>query len=421
MNKKLLRKTTGSYVIFSIIILLVAAPLFYLVSRQLYLKEADETLLFHQKEFLQKAPALSETDIASWNRINRNVQLIPATTFKADSIYHKIYYDTLEAEYEPYREIISTISIHQKPYYYVERVNLVESEDLMKSIAFLFVSVILVLLIGLYIISSRQSKKMWQPFYHTLQQIENFEIDKSQSVHFRETDIEEFTRLNNSIHNLVEKNSAIYKSQREFIDNAAHELQTPLAIFQAKIDNMMQSAGITEEQSALLGSIHENISRLNKLNKNLLLLSNMQEDSYYVKQPILLNNIIEKQMLFFKEQAEAKGIVIATNMPQAVEVSSNAVLAEVMLSNLFLNAVRHNERGGQIDIKLQPGSLVFSNTGPGGQLDNEKLFKRFSKNNPSGTGNGLGLAIIKKIVQLNGWTINYQFANGLHSFSVQFS
>lgn len=422
MNKKLLHKTAATYLVFSILILLVAAPLFYYVTRHLYIQEADDTLVLHKKEFIKYSlPGLNEADIAIWNKLNRNVNLSPAGGYRADSIYSKTYYDTLEAEHEPYRELLSSVELHGKPYTYMARINLVESEDLMISLALLFVVLIIILLVGLFIISNRQSKRIWKPFYTALEQMESFEIDKNKTLSFSGTDIEEFNRLNNSIKNLIEKNTAIYKSQREFIDNAAHELQTPLAVFQAKIDNIIQGTDITEEQSEILGSIHENISRLNRLNKNLLLLSNMEEDSYHAKQPILLNTLVEKQLDFFREQATAKNITIVTHLEQPLEISSNPVLAEILVNNLFLNAIRHNIKNGQVQVSIQNNQLIFSNTGAAGALDSQKLFKRFSKNNPSGQGTGLGLSIIKRIAQLNGWTVNYIFTDNLHLFSVQFA
>src|SRR5690606_26525908 len=149
---------------------------------------------------------------------------------------------TLNAENEPYRELNLPVSIEGKPYTYSARINLVETEDLMKSIALLFFIIISLLLIGLLLINKRLSLNLWKPFYETLQQIEQFEIDKSNQPKLTDTNIEEFNRLNQSIEKLIERNTSIYHSQREFIENAAHELQTPLAVFQAKIDTLIQSA-----------------------------------------------------------------------------------------------------------------------------------------------------------------------------------
>ena len=421
MNKKLLHKTSTVYLLFSVILLIVSAPLFYYITERLYIEETDETLKLNKNEFLKYSlPTLTTAEIQNWNKYNRNIKIERFKNSGNDTIFYHSYYDTLDAETEPYRELNASILIDGKPYTYSARINLVETEDLMMSIAILFLLIISLLLIGLFVITKRLSINLWKPFYETLNQIEQFEIDKSIQPKFTETNIEEFSRLNKSIEKLINKNTSIYHSQREFVENAAHELQTPLAVFQAKIDTLIQNADFTQEQYKMLSSLNDIVSRLNRLNKNLLLLSKMENDIYNKKQTINMNEAIEKHFDFFTEQAKAKNIIIKTEMKEAVAVKSNPVLTEILISNLFLNTIRHNVSDGQVFVTLSNHSLTFSNTGQSQTLVADKLFNRFSKSNPSEQGNGLGLAIIKKIADLNNWKISYSFANNFHSFSVTF-
>lgn len=421
MTKKLLHKTSKVYLLFSVMLLIVSAPLFYYITESLYIEETDETLILHKNEFLKYSlPTLTTPEIQNWNKYNRNIKIEPFKNSGNDTIFYNSYYDTLDAETEPYRELNASILIDGNPYTYSARINLVETEDLMKSIAILFLVIISLLLVGLFVITKRLSINLWKPFYETLIQIEKFEIDKSNQPKLTDTNIDEFNRLNQSIEKLIERNTSIYNSQREFIENAAHELQTPLAVFQAKIDTLIQNADFTQEQYKMLSSLNDSVSRLNRLNKNLLLLSKMENDIYNEKQTINLNEAIEKHFDFFTEQAKAKNLIIKTEMKEAVAVKSNPVLAEILISNLFLNAIRHNVNDGQVLVILSNHSLTFSNTGQSQTLVANKLFNRFSKSNPSEQGNGLGLAIIKKIADLNNWKISYSFANNLHSFSLAF-
>jgi signal transduction histidine kinase len=264
------------------------------------------------------------------------------------------------------------------------------------------------------------SLSLWKPFYKTLKQIESFEIDKTRKPEFTKTEIEEFNRLNSSIEKLIEKNTAIYKTQKEFIENAAHELQTPLAVFQAKIDTLIQRTDVTKEQSEILDSLNENVSRLNRLNKNLLLLSKMENAVYNDKQTISLTNCIKKNLDFFTEQARAKHLIIKIDSGEDFEVKSNPVLADVLISNLFLNSIKHNIEQGEINISTNNSSLIFTNSGRAQSLNSEHLFNRFSKVNPSEDGTGLGLSIIKKIADINGWQVSYNYSNNLHSFTISF-
>ncbi len=214
MNKKLLNKTLKTYLIYSVLILIISAPLFYYATKRLYTKEADDTLLLHKKEYLKyTASTLKYTDIPLWNRFNRNAKIDSIKQVTKDTLFFSSYYDTLDAEIEPYRELNFPISIQGKPYTYSERINLVETEDLLKNIAILFFAIISILLFGLFFITKKISSNLWKPFYKTLQQIESFEIDKTKQPDFAETDVEEFNRLNTSIQKLIERNTVIYKSQ----------------------------------------------------------------------------------------------------------------------------------------------------------------------------------------------------------------
>lgn len=421
MSKKLLNKTTNTFLIFSIIILVFSAPVFYFISNWLYTYETDELLLFHKQDFLEQyQETFSEQDIVAWNKYNRNVDILPYHEMKGDSIVLQILYDKIADENIPYRILYAPIELKGKKYIYNEKINLVEMEGMVWSIALMFLLVIAVFLVGILYVSKRTSKKIWEPFYDTIIQIRNFEIDKDNVPQFMPTEIEEFDSLNKSIERLIEKNTAIYKNQKEFIENAAHELQTPLALFQSKIDTIIQTSGLSKEQSVLLNALNNDVSRLNRLNKNLLLLSKIENENYFEKHLFSINNYIDKNLDFFEEQADAKHIQISKKFLQELEIVANPVLIEILINNLFINAIRHNSKNGTVEIKIESGIMTFSNTGQENALPIDKLFNRFSKSNPSGKGNGLGLAIVKKIAELNNWSIEYSFENNLHNFSVKF-
>lgn len=420
MNKKLLNKTTASFLLFSVLILLISVPAFYYITERLYIEETDETLSLHRDEFLkEELPKMNNNDISLWNKYNRNVQIIPSHIVTKDTIFDKIYFDELENENEPYRELNSPIEINGQPYTYVGRINLIEKEDLIVSIALLFLVVIIILLLGILLITKVLSKKLWAPFYDTLNQIQGFEIDKNNKPKFMHTDVEEFNGLNKSLDRLIEKNTDIYNNQREFVENAAHELQTPLALFQTKIDTLFQ-LDVTKEQSEVLSSLNKDVSRLNRLNKNLLLLSKIENENYLDKQPIVINEYLKKHLDFFTEQAKAKNLNIVIEYAEKLKIEGNPSLTEVLINNLFLNAIRHNIKNGEISIIITSESITFLNTGQETSLIVDKLFNRFSKSNPSSQGNGLGMAIIKKITEISHWKIDYAFENNLHRFTVKF-
>lgn len=421
MKQRLLYKTQKAYMLFSLLILVISAPLFYFLIEGMYLEESDETLALHRKEFMSyTAPALKESDIPLWNRMSRDLKIEPATyVLKQDSLFRQFYFDTLDHENEPYRVLLSPVSVDGNPYHLRARLSMVESEDLIVNIVFVFSLILLLLLLGLYFITRYFSKKLWQPFYDTLKQIEQFEIDKDRVLHLPDTPVEEFHRLNTALNRLAERNSLIYRSQQEFIENAAHELQTPLAIFQAKLENLMQES-LSPEQADVILSLSDSAARLNRLNKNLLLLSKIDHQQYAGKETIRLKDLLDKVLDFFTEQAREKSISVRFQAEAPGEISSNPALAEVVLSNLLLNAIRHNEENGRVSISLNKNSLSISNSGASGPLSAGKLFLRFSRSGAVSHGSGLGLSIVKKITELNGWTISYSYHENLHVFTLTF-
>ena len=421
MHKKLLHKTSRIHLLFSIIILIITAPVFYFITEQLYIDDADETLMIRKEEFLKfSLPQLQKSDLATWNKFNRDFKILKDSGLKTDSIFDKNYYDSLIDENEPYRVLKAPITIQETNYTFVTRIDLVESDDLILSIAELFLIVILLFLIGQYIINKKLSEIIWKPFYNTLKQIEAFEIDKLNQPEFVQTNIEEFDRLNQSIKKLIDKNISIYKNQKEFIENAAHELQTPLAVFQGKLDLLMQQSNISLEQSKILLSLNTSVSNLKRLNKNLLLFSKIENNTFLDISTVIINDYIHKNFDFFEEQANAKNLHLQIDLTAELMVKSNPFLIEILVNNLFLNAIRHNILNGSVTITTTKNSLTFTNTGVNTSLDTQKLFNRFSKSNPSKQGNGLGLAIVKKIVDINHWKITYTFPKNEHCFTILF-
>lgn len=422
MNKtKLLNKTTRSFLIYAVLILLASAPAFYYISQFLYVYETDEVLIFHKEDFVKSTRhKFTETDIIAWNKYNRDVEIVADMGLIKDSIVGKSLFEATSKEMEPFRILYAPVTINGKKFTYIEKSNLVEMEGMVISIAVMFLCIIVILLTGITYISRVSAAKIWQPFHDTLRKIQDFEIDKNREPTFAPTNIAEFDSLNKSIEKLIEKNTAIYKSQREFVENAAHELQTPLALFQTKVDMLAQSEKLPDEASGIIDSLNNDISRLNRLNKNLLLLSKIDNDTYLQKQPVDMNALIEKHIDFFKEQGEPKNLEFQLNIKEQLLTNTNPVLAEVLINNLYMNAIRHNVQDGKIVIETGANSVTFFNTGANTALNPDRLFNRFSKENPSSKGNGLGLAIIKKIAELNNWDISYHFQDNLHYFTVTF-
>lgn len=421
MSKKLLHKTQQIYLIFAIVIFIVIAPIFYIFSRWMYINNIDETLVDYKEDFIEKMlPKLTEENLPVWNNFNTTQQIKQYYPIIRDTIFYTAYFSEIEQEFEPYRELDTPIKIGENKYIFTTKTGLLESEDLIMGIAILFFILIALLLIVIGIVTNKISINLWKPFYENLAQFEAFQIDNPNKFQLKQTNIEEFNRLNLSVEKLIQNNYIIYENQREFVENAAHELQTPIAVFKGKIDVLMQRPDITKGQAELLESLNNSIARLNRLNKNLLLLSKIDKNNFGETTKFQIKDIIESQLAFFKEQAIQKNIEIETCFTDVISITANKGFTEILCRNLLLNAIQHNEMNGKIAIYAANNKLTISNTGAASAIKSEVLFNRFSKTGTSEKGNGLGLAIVKKIVDLNNWSISYSFKNNLHSFTITF-
>jgi len=349
--KSLLQKSLARFTICTVIIFILATPLFYLLTKYFYAEDLREII-----EAAQSGIPLPKTDL---------------------------------------------------------------EQDMLAGIVLQFGLIMAVLLVSLILMLKLISKNLWAPFDDTLKRIEHFSLEKGELPQFTKSNIKEFNRLNSVLTQLIENNLNSYKIQKEFTENASHELQTPLAVFQTKIDLLIQQPNLTEQQAEIVQSLYEVSARLTRLNKNLLLLAKIDNRQYTQMELIDVIQIIEKVLPFLNDFTQ--GITIRKDIQVAsLTIQANRTLLECLINNLVVNAVRHNIADGEISIIIKSNKLIISNTSSEGMLDKELLFERFHHLSEKMKGNGLGLAIAKAICNLHGWDIEYQYKADRHEFIVSF-
>ncbi|MEN9335221.1 MAG: hypothetical protein RLZZ500_208 [Bacteroidota bacterium] len=420
-NVKLLNKTFHVFLLSCCTVLIIAAPLFYISIERLYMEDTDETLLLFKKEFKHYyLPTFKQSDIIHYNRYNRDLKILPPSkSIAKDTFTRTTFLDSLDNENEPYRVLQTPIIIEKKPYLFRARISLVESEDLMMRIAFVFISLIVLLLLVLLFVTNRFSKKIWQPFHSTLHKIKMFDLTQEQTILFDNTNIKEFEELNLSLQKLTEKNITIFRQQKAFIENASHELQTPLAVLKSKLELLLQNKDITSEQAQLLTAINLPLSRMSRINKNLLLLAKIENNQFADKETLELSDVVIETLELLAYYVTTKKILVEKKLSEKTVVNCNKTLLEILINNLLINAIHHNNENGKILIKCSGRTLIVSNTGSS-TLIIEKLFERFAVSSANNTNSGLGLAIIREICNRYQWPISYHFEKGLHSFTIKF-
>ncbi|AZI39382.1 sensor histidine kinase [Epilithonimonas vandammei] len=425
--KPLLSKTTKPFIIYVLIILVISIPAYYLVVDAIWKHELDE----HNDIVARKTASqinslkLSEEKLIETIQLWNDVQ--PSTNIrkleKNDNLKDSIFivekpHDFLHfEEIDRFRCLSKVIYLNQKPYRFNIETNIEETQETIFFISITTVFLFVLIVGGLLFLNRRLSKSVWKPFRETLDQLKTFSLNNQTKIEFSKTDVSEFDELNQSLTKLIEHNVSVYKTQKEFTENASHELQTPLAILKNKLDILLQNQDLTEKQYQIAEEMNRALSRSSRINKNLLLLAKI-ENNQFENSEIHLDELLNQSMEILQEHFEQKNISVKTEISDNVTVNGNIGLTEVLINNLILNAIRHTPIRGFISIKLNNSVFEVSNSGTE-KLNSDLLFKRFSRFSKDNNGSGLGLAIVKEICKSQNWTIDYRFENNNHIFSVK--
>ncbi|MEI7585715.1 HAMP domain-containing sensor histidine kinase [Runella sp.] len=415
---RLLNRTATAYIITSILVLLVSIPIFYFVLHHLFAKQADSTLKSRKEFVVSKLGKIkNDQEIQNWTRFEDDIDVsrLPLDTQPLpDSIY-----DRIQGKDDYFRELVTQVTIYGKPHRLVIRSSMLENHELIQTIVTSQALLLAVLLICLLLINRQISRQVWQPFYDTLAKLKNYSINQHIHLQLSRTPILEFSELNEAVGKMTRKIQADFISLKQFTENASHEIQTPLAIIQSKLEVMIQDEALSREQMQNLQTIYEATGRLSKLNQALFLLTKIENNQFSGTERLNLKELIEVKLLLFEDFIKAKNLTVETVLVDHF-VEMNAPLARVMLTNLIGNAIKHNTHGGTLGIILTDTYLAVSNSGTAPTQATETFFDRFNKANPNSDSLGLGLAIVKEICEYSQFKIHYEYQDGIHTLRIQF-
>ncbi len=416
---KLISKTLLYYLLISLPLLVIAGFFSYhLISIEL--KDGLDEALIKEKIHLEKAI----TKMADPLRLNVNelTNVSPAKKgLVGETFADSVMYDSLEQENVTYRILNSYFEYNDQNYNIRIAKPTMEEEELMEGLFSSFAILGFFLLISFFIVNWIISKTLWRPFYKTLEQLNAYQLKEHIPENFERSSTKEFNRLNHTLNKMTNKIHEDFLQQKEFTENASHEMQTPLAVIKANISLLMQSDLIQSTEMSQIQAIDDTAKKLASLNKALLLLAKIENYQFKEIASIEIGSLVNKVVLHFEDLLEAKEIKIVNHMKDPVFVNMNPTLAEVLITNLFQNAIRHNFKGGLINLDTNKNEFIISNTGSALTISEEELFLRFKKNESSKDSLGLGLAIVKSICVLYHITIKYAYANEMHNFILEFN
>ena len=226
-----------------------------------------------------------------------------------------------------------------------------------------------------------------------------------------------FNQNGDAINKMAEELSGTETLRTDFIANVSHELKTPLAVM-GNYATMLQTPGITEaERNEYAKAISDAARRLAQLITNILKLENQQ--IFPQKEEFDLGEQLCQSLLQFEDVWEQKGLTIETDIEDDVRIRSDAELLSLVWNNLISNAVKFTPDGGTIGVSLKTeGDLLVvsvSDTGCGIRPEvGQHIFEKFYQGDTSHAtqGNGLGLALVKRVVDILGGEIGVRSVLG---------
>ena len=420
---KLLTRTSRLYIFISGVVFIISGLIFFNLLHHIFKRQLDETL---NEERLLIEQTINYSDSVPDFRLvfghMIDVTILNAKQTKTGYIRDTLMYDHDLGTFASSRHLFAeNTSIRHKGYTINIYKPLRDSEKLLAEIviylALIFISLLLLLVVVNYFITRR----VWIPFYRTLHHLSKYEIDQSTPFEKVRTDIYEFELLNQAIEKMSKKIRLDYLNLKEFNENAAHELQTPLAIIKSKLELLVQKENLDENQLQLISAVFEATTRMSKLNQGLLLISTIENNQFIHTEDINLALLLDKTLAHFEEMIDHREIKISKNYKQPVLLKMNPVLAEIFITNLISNAIRHNIRAGFIDVVVEQGKFAIANTGQIMKTDPHDLFERFRKSDNHPDSVGLGLSIVQKIASLYKMKVEYLYHEGFHTLNISFN
>jgi signal transduction histidine kinase len=416
---KLIEKTTFYYLVFTLFIFLLGTGLFYFLIRNVLIDGIDEALHQEKIQIIQNLAYENEFEYLKPTE-NVTIRVSNITHTVPDKYSTENFFDNLQNSKVHFRQLKS-VYLHKNKYYEITiQQSLQESEDLIKAILPVEVVLFLILLAGILIINRSISNRIWKDFYKLLERLQTYNLAKNRIINYQKSDIDEFDNLSEIVEQMTEKIYNDYISQKEFNENSSHELQTPLAIIRNKLELLIQSKNLRQEDMEIIEVVFDAIKRLTQLNKGLILLSEIDNQQYDRSESVDMDLLLRKILSNFEDKINSKEITLKLISSEGCELRINGVLAEILITNLISNSIKHNVTGGLINIELTENYLKIANTGLTLSEPATNMFERFKKKSDSESSVGLGLSIVKKICDLFQFNIEYINSNNTHIITITF-
>ncbi|HOY03934.1 MAG TPA: HAMP domain-containing sensor histidine kinase [Saprospiraceae bacterium] len=416
---KLLHRTQRLFLQIAIPVFLLAG-IAMLFAMEWSLRHFDEEKMHNTRHELETYVLRNDTLPAFFQSIDNRLYAVP---FPAGAI-PMTFSDTfllnpLENEMEPFLQLTFPIKMRGQTWQIDLFQSSVEREDIAATIAALLLALFGLLFGVLLLVNRAVSRRVWQPFFQALDRMRRFRLTDPVPLRLPDSSVAEFQELHHTLEELAEKVQRDFRTVKQFTENASHELQTPIAVIQNKIDNLLQDETLSEAQMQQLDLMAQSTRRMARLNQTLLLLVKIENDQFAVREQIDWKSLLEKRLRWLEDFFMEKQVTLEKDLVP-IMVDMNPVLAETLITNLLTNAVKHNVFSGSVYVRLRAGELTIRNTAAAPNDSPEKMTERFTRGTTSSEGLGLGLAMVREICEKNGFVLKIGFTEGTWTTSVFF-
>lgn len=418
---KLLSYTYRKLALQLFLLMAVWGVLFYYAIIDEVVDETDDTLENYGEILMESAlhdPSILETE----GSLMSFYKFTPISEEEGRH-YRQVFYDAtvyieLEDEDEPVRVMCTAFRMPDGQYYELKlMISILERDDMVEAMLWYLGALFLLFLICTSIGIQLVLKGVFRPLHRLLDWLHCIQPGKEVPPLDNPTKIREFRQLSDAALDMGNRSYKAYEEQKQFIENASHELQTPLAIVRGKVELLAESEGMTEQQMEQLDEIYATLGRAVRLNKSLLLLSRIENGQYTEMEDVSVDEILDELLPDLMDIYEHKQVrLIRKREEQPFIIRCNHSLAQILVSNLVKNSLLHNREEGELQVLTTPTSLVIKNTGDV-PLDGEKLFRRFYHGmDGKKDSTGLGLAIARSIALSSSLKLTYEWQDGMHTF-----
>lgn len=400
------------------------AALFYFIIIDEINDETDDALEDYSEYIITRALAGEELPSKDSGTNNSYyIEEVPARYAEQNpnvQYLDEMVYIYSKKETEPAR-ILKTIFRDSEDRYYELTVSIptIEKADLRETILIWIIILYVFLLAAIIAVNAVVLRRSFRPLYALLEWLDEVKLGKDIPPLDNPTDITEFRKLNETMMRSVERNAQMYREQSMFIGHASHELQTPLAICQNRLEALSDDPGLTENQLGEIIKTRQTLEQASRLNKTLLLLARIENGQFPDSSLVTVNTLINKIAGDFGEIYAYKNIGLTMKEEGILEATMNESLASVLFSNLIKNAYVHNVPGGSVSVIIRENRVEISNTGTEA-LNPEYIFRRFYQGEKREGSAGLGLSLAASICKLYGIGLSYSYSGGEHLFTATF-